>query len=230
MNPLALRLYVLLPVLASVFAFGADAGNEALLAASAGSVRPAVMETLRIAKCKMPLCVNAADMLSKVYGCGDCRLNHRQLFREVRDITSIAPQTDEYGMWMESGDGFSLSYYGMTPEMSAVAIYDDEGEKLHNFCYFFLFPYQEARRDRAVKEQTEFTGALLQEMYDMGMDLYTVSDPEVMMDAVTHYADNLVELRLMEEDLRDVDTTEADGRFLLVVRVEPGKADVLAQH
>lgn len=223
-NPAAkLRLLLLAAAaLAAALLCSAHAANNALIsAASAQAINYGNKETVRILKISMPLHLTAKDMMSKVYGCLDCNLSRHDLMREAKRHINLTPSCDEYGYWLENNNGYKVQYAGLTPEVSAVAIYDkDNKDHLATYCFFFLFPYAKGEREMAIDEQSDFCGCLLQEMHDMGLDIYTAENSDALVDAVTQYNQNLVEVRLIEEAISP--SSQADeGRFLIVLRVEP---------
>ncbi len=139
---------------------------SALLSPAAAAVANTISADARK---RMPVEVNASDLLSKVYGVAECQLDSAACIGKVVDLTGMTPVADEYGHWLDSVDGFRLNYYGLTPEVSSMARFNDGG--VGEFAFFFIFPYGEGERAWANRRQAEFCGLLLQELHDLGLDV-----------------------------------------------------------
>lgn len=116
-----------------------------------------------------PVHVEGADLLTKAYGISECELDSAASMAKVNSIIGFLPQEDEYGLWLDSADGYRVNYSGMCPEVSAMARYDDG--RLDEMAFFFIFRYGEGERDWANCCQARFCGNLLQELSDMGLEL-----------------------------------------------------------
>lgn len=215
-----IRLTVL-TVVTLLFAFAASAQKKSPVADSK------VVKML-VAKKVTPVKVTAKDLVTKVFGVADANLNSPDLKKSVSKSLSVTPQEDEGGLWLDPTDGYAVSYYGMVPQVSAVAMYDDEdSDHLAYFSYFFLFPYDNGTRENANYEQCAFCTSLLQEMEDIGMDMGGATFTDALFEAAGNYGENTVNLRLVEQQgdgsyVADPDYATGDGRYILVLNVEPG--------
>lgn len=164
----------------------------------------------------LPVQVTAKDMITKIYGVLSPRISKQKCISDSERIFKLTPQEDEGALWLETADGYGVDYSGMRPEVSAMARYDKES--LSDFGFFFLFPYAVAGKDASNQAQTAFCGSLLQEMYDMGMNIGKNEVAEdSLFEAVGDYAGNLVDVRLIEDD-----SSLDGGRYVLILSVEPG--------
>lgn len=174
----------------------------------------------------MPLELTAIDLLTKVYGVLDTGLDEKQAIEQAESAYDLTPSADSNGLWLDSADGYVVSYYGMTPPISAVAHYDDDG--VADYSYFFLFPYNPGERHAADIAQCAFCGYMLQEMHDLGLMLGVPDSADSIFETVGSYNDCRLAMRLVEEQHAD-----NSGRFILILKVEPGAFtpadDVLAQ-
>lgn len=171
---------------------------------------------------QLPLELKAKDFITKVYGILDSDMNKDEIVSATQTVVSLVPEEDEYGLWLESGNGYSISYYGMTPEVSARAAFD-EGNNVSDYGFFFLFPYSDGGREEANSRQAKFSGALLQEFLDMGlaMEVDTLSD--AIYEVSGDYENDLVDVRLIEEH----ETDDNSGRFILILTVNPDDPDMV---
>lgn len=176
-----------------------------------------------------PVIVTAADLVTKIYGAIDIpsvnsgddsqALSQKEEILNAGRAMRLNPEEDETGMWLDSTSGYHVSYSGMTPDVSAVAQFDNDN--LSSFGYFFIFPYSAGQREHANRDQCAFCGSLLQEMYDMGsivgvpVEEDSIADP--LFTALGSYDGNHINVSLREQRKPD-----ASGRFLLVVEVTPG--------
>lgn len=165
--------------------------------------------------------VDASDMMSKVYGIVPDKSCRRA------DCVALNAQEDEGYLWLDSADGYCLSYEGMTPDVSAAARIDDT-DRVDEYCYFFLFPYSSAGKEEVVKQQAQFTGTLLQDMSDHCRRIGSDPNAPDIFAAAGEYGDNAVTVRLIDEAADG--TTAADGsqagRYILMLIVEPGAGAV----
>lgn len=186
----------------------ADAGPQAVPAK--GTVMPADSMT------PLPVDVTALEMLTKVYGCISPRVSKHECVDSSRRIIRLTPLDDNGTLWLDTDGGYRLNYYGLVPDVSAMARFDGDNESLSDFGYFFLFPYAGSSRRDGMKKQTDFCGTLLQEMADMGlpMDLNTATDD--LFEAVGDYQGSLVDVRLLDDR-----NSDGSGRYILILSVEP---------
>lgn len=188
------------------------AGTEADVAAA--SAKDAVADTTVIRE--LPLELTVADMVGKVYGVVNPDCSKKDCVAESRRVLRLTPEEDEGVLWLEADNGYRINYYGLVPDVSAMARFENGEENVSDFGYFFIFPYEGHAKADGVREQTDFCSSLLQEMRDIGlpMDLNTATDD--LFEAVGDYNGSLVDVRLLDD--RHVD---GDGRFILILSVEP---------
>ena len=165
--------------------------------------------------------VSADDLMTKVYGFISSEgISRHNIFDETQNRLRLIPYEDETGIWLETADGFLVNYYGMSPQVAAMARFEgvDQEAPLAEFGYFFLFPYNPAEKDKTDSRQVMFSGSLLQEMHDIGADMgVNVMSPDVF-EVVGSYAANYVNMRL-------IDDADSD-RYILMLSIEPeGFAD-----
>lgn len=185
-----------------------------------------------------PIIVTAADLVTKVYGALEPAATMEETMACAGSKLKMVPEQDGEDLWLDSDKGYVVSYSGMTPEVSAVAQFDDDS--LSSFGYFFIFPYTVGSRDEANRHQCSFCSSLLQEMYDMGsivgMPVMENTDSSAgaaedvsLFDVLASYEGNNINMSLKEQTL---DNTS--GRFLLVVEVTPANPNpydsVMAQR
>lgn len=173
--------------------------------------------TLSAADAPEAVIVTAADLVSKVYGVIDLPQSVKEATQDIEKHMNISPDADETGLWLDTDGGYRISYSGMTPEVAAVAQFEDGN--LSRFGYFFFFPYQGACRDDANRAQCAFCSSLLQEMYDMGLVSGRADDnDDSLFEVIGDYEGNMFNMMLKEQtaDGRD------GGRFLVIISVTPG--------
>lgn len=197
---------------------GATALNASHGRAELNSMSHGVSMQDSVAPMPVTVGLTAEDFITKVYGVVDSGLGKEATRRAVCDALNIAPTEDEFGLWLERKDGYNIDYYGMRPEVSAMAAFDNDS--VSNFGYFILFPYERGCRDEANVKQCSFCGSLLQEMRDIGLGLGSVPSEDALFEVVGSYDANVVDVRLVEE----MPTANEGGRFILVLTVEPGVA------
>lgn len=180
-----------------------------------------------------PVVVTARDLLTKVFGVSDHRLSRHELASDVKSNLNMELTPDEGGLWLDPTDGYAVSYYGMIPQTSAVAMFSGENpDEISNFCFFFLFPYNTYGREVANLKQCAFCASLLQEMDDIGVDMGCPETTDAMFEASGSYGENMVNLRLinveegsesdLDRSLRVASTpASAPGRFIIILNVEP---------
>lgn len=215
-------------------ASAAAAGNPAMTdSESADTLRT---EMRSADKYVMPLNLTARDFITKVYGFVEDETTREGTVKASGRLCGLVPQEDEFGLWLNPECGYAVSYYGMTPDVEAMARF--EKERLSNYGFFFLFPYKEGMREDANRRQSEFTGCLLQELHDLGLVVSLNEATDAIFDAVSDYEGNFVDLRLIEEVVSpdgseypdkmsakceaSAMTPESKGRFILILNVEPG--------
>lgn len=158
--------------------------------------------------------VTAPDIINNVYGVANPAGSKLAVIKEATDKLGIKPEEDSMGVWMDSSAGYGVDYYGMRPEVTAVARFSED--KVKDFGYFFLFPYEAESKDLANHRQAEFCGSLLQEMKDTGMMMSADSCSSRLFEAIGEYLGSFVDVRLID-DAAD----PSSGRFILVISVEP---------
>lgn len=163
----------------------------------------------------LPVELTAADMVTKIYGVIDPDVSKEECVSETRRTLRLSPEDDQDCLWLETDGGYGINYYGLVPDVSAMARFDEE--RLSDFCFFFLFPYTASDKRESISRQTDFCGTLLQEMTDIGipMDLDTATD--ALFEAVGDHKGSFVDVRLLDEK-----GNGGDGRYILILSVEPG--------
>lgn len=182
----------------------------------AASAKGAVTES--VSNPGMPVFLTAEDMISKLYGVISSDVSREECLSESSRLLGLMPEYDGGVLWLDSDEGYRINYSGMMPEVSAVVRYGDDTAtaKVSDYGFFFLFPYSGTTKDAKVREQADFCGSLLQEIYDTGlsMELNTASDD--LFEAIGVYGDKLVDIRLLDESVSD-----GSGRYILILSVEP---------
>lgn len=168
---------------------------------------------------RMPVELTAEDFITKVYGVLSPDRSRAELCRDCRTMLDLMPEEDNMGLWIQSDDGYEVSYYGMRiPDVAAMA--SIERDSIADFAFFFLFPYTDATREEMNRRQASFSGSLLQEMQDIGALMAAEPGPEdSLFEATGEYAGNFVDLRLADEP-----AVSGGGRYVLYLTVEPGGA------
>lgn len=213
MKPSAALIAVIAPLFSASYAMASSVPAAITVEATvADTLRPLPGEPLTI---PMPIELTAKDFVTKIYGVLDPTANAEEISRKSTELMNLTPSADRFGLWLETSDGYAIDYYGMTPDVSAMARFDS-GD-VSDFGFFFLFPYEAADKNDANKRQSEFCGAMLQEMHDIGVILGVDGCNETLFDVIGEYDGNLVEVRLIDEE-----KSGGDGRFVLMLSVEPG--------
>ena len=84
--------------------------------------------------------ITAEDLVTKVYGALSPECSKAELLGGCVSEFNLSPSEEDNGMWLDSSEGYCLSYYGMiVPQVSAIA--SIERDSVANFGFFFLFPY-----------------------------------------------------------------------------------------
>lgn len=170
--------------------------------------------------------VNAHDLITKIYGLVDSHSTRCECVAAVESALAMTPSEEEGDMWLDSKDGYQLRYSGLMPQMSGMARFDGN-DAVAEYCYFFLFPYSGELRESVNRDQAEFTGCLLQEMYDMGMPLGVNTMSDDLMEVEGKYLGNDVDVRLLEQayapaaDDMMANADNQPGRFILMFIVKP---------
>ena len=213
----------LLSLLVASFTFSANANEMSAAEPSADMTPVSMASAVDVASAASfasasvsPVVVTAADLITKVYGLIEHPVSIESTKDQVDNKLKYSSDADETGLWLDSDSGYALSYSGMTPEVAAMAQFDESN--VSNFGYFFFFPYAVGDRDRANREQCAFCGALLQEMYDMGMAAGVTEDnDDSLFEVLGSYEGNMVNVMLKEQQVAD----KGAGRFLLILSVTP---------
>ncbi len=178
-----------------------------------------------LATVTLPVNVTAKDFMTKVYGVLDPSLDKAGNIAASQQVMNLTPEEDEYGLWLESADGYGVAYYGMTPDVSAHASFDN-ADRLATYGYFFIFPYGTGGRDAANAQQTAFSGTLLQDLLDMGLEMGVDELSDAIFEVAGDYDDSNIDIRLVEEH----ETADNSGRFILILSVDPSDAHLAAMN
>lgn len=233
-------LILCLATLSSLNAAESESSRDHISVALSASKKTSGKDSTKLHK---PMELTAHDLMTKVYGVVDSKLSKEECSECAQKLLKVSPEEDEFGLWLDTRDGYLVSYDGMSPEISAVADFEDG--KVERFGYFFLFPYEAGQRRAANRHQCEFCSSLLQELKDMGLTIDEEQNDTALFELTTDYAGNSVEVKLMEEnDSVPVTVTaqsdampseaiakadNAAGRFILILSMEPDPAaDILA--
>ena len=163
----------------------------------------------------LPVELTAEDLVTKVYGVVDPCVSKDECVRKSRELLRLTPEDDSGALWLETAGGYGVNYYGMIPDVSAMARFGNE--KVSDFGYFFLFPYNAGERQSGIREQTDFCSSLLQEMTDIGLSMDLNTETDDLFEAVGDYKGSFVDIRLLD-DRKD----NGSGRYILILSVEPG--------
>ena len=164
--------------------------------------------------------VNADDLMTKVYGLLSTNLTKSATKKEANRLLNVTPSDEEGVLWLDSETGYGLDYYGMTPDVSAMArFYDPETAdttnmataKVNDFGFFFLFPYDNNDKESVNRNQADFCGALLTELKDMGVALGVNEASSDLFEVLGTYNGNNIDMRLFDEG----------SRYVLMLAVEP---------
>ncbi|MDE5644263.1 MAG: hypothetical protein K2I45_01325 [Muribaculaceae bacterium] len=163
----------------------------------------------------LPVELTAEDLVTKVYGVVDPCVSKDECVRKSRELLRLTPEDDSGALWLETAGGYGVNYYGMIPDVSAMARFGNE--KVSDFGYFFLFPYNAGDRQSGIREQADFCSSLLQEMTDIGLSMDLSTETDDLFEAVGDYKGSFVDIRLLD-DRKD----NGSGRYILILSVEPG--------
>lgn len=164
----------------------------------------------------LPVTLTASDMISKIYGVIDPEVSRQECIDQSRRTLRLTPEEEDGVLWLESDGGYRVNYYGLLPDVSALATFNSESDRLNDFGYFFLFPYAASDKRESITRQADFCGTLLQEMADIGlpMDLNMATDD--LFEAVGDYNGNFIDVRLLDDKGEN-----GEGRYILILSVEP---------
>lgn len=144
--------------------------------------------------------VNAHDLMTKVYGFIQDGCTRSDCIADARKTVNLTPDTEGADLWLDSDDGYRLSYDGMAPDVSAMARMALDNDSVREYCFFFLFPYHgETAKEQATRSQADFSGALLQEMADMEIPLGADANTDDLFDVEGGYLGRQVNVRLMDD-------------------------------
>lgn len=182
---------------------------------TATAIPAAISAGLSASPTVLPLELTAIDLVTKVYGVLDTGLSEKDAVKEAGRRFNLTPSADSEGLWLDTADGYVVSYYGMTPLLSAVAHFDENGAT--DYSYFFQFPYASGSRHTADTAQCAFCGYLLQEMNDIGLMVGVPDTTDSIFEAFGSCDDKYINVRLLEEE-----NIDDSGRFILMLSIVPG--------
>lgn len=229
LTALSITIAAAAPAAASTFStMGVEEVSELLsqVAAPADYLTLSAMDNAAKKGASTQVKLTAEDMVSKLYGVIDASVSKKECVRQSKELLHLTPEDDNDALWLETATGFGVDYYGMNPDVSAMARFGND--QVSDFGYFFLFPYTASTKADSVREQADFCSSLLQEMMDMGlpMDLNTATDD--LFEAVGDYNGSLVDVRLLDEA-----GNGQGGRYILILSIEPNAFtpadDILAE-
>lgn len=157
--------------------------------------------------------VNGHDLLTKAYGTINSINSREGAVEMAEEMMNITPVQESNRLWLDTADGYNITYNGMTPDVAAaVHLVNDS---ISDYGFFFMFPYSDGEKDRieATNRQVAFSTSMLQEFEDMGMDLGANAYTKDLFEVSSDYSDNYVALRLIDD--------EEGERYILFLCVEP---------
>lgn len=189
------------------------------LLALAASLCPAL--AAEPASAPAPISVTAVDLITKVFGALAPSLSHEQACEEAANKLALVPELDETGLWLNPDSGYSVSYYGMTPEVYAVANFNENGAS--EYGYFFLFPYSGSDREWANSQQCVFCSSLLQEIYDLGLMVGIPDTTDSIFEAFGSYGTSQIAVSLNEQNAHNLvpEASPEDGVFVVALSITP---------
>ncbi len=150
--------------------------------------------------------ITAQDMVGKVYGVLDHCNSMQECLDGTREALRLTPSEEDDDLWLDAADGYNLSYYGRTPDVSALARFGNGADApVTDFGYFFIFPNEKN------SEQVDFTGTLLQEIHDLGIPMSVCESDGALFAAVGDYEGRQIDIRLLD----------GPERYILILSVEP---------
>ena len=160
---------------------------------------------------KDAITLSGEDLITKAYGMLPAVNSKEATIGLSETMMNLTPSEEQNNLWLDSSDGFSISYNGMTPDVSALVRLDNDS--ISDYGFFFLFPYSDVEKKYATLDQSDFSKTMLQEFEDMGLDLGANPYTEDMFEVTGYYTDNFVAMRLIDDQ---------DGeRYILMLSVEP---------
>lgn len=151
------------------------------------------------------------DLITKAYGMIPA-VNSREATIDLSEtVMNLTPSEEENNLWLDSADGYAISYNGMSPDVSALVRL--QNDSISDYGFFFLFPYSAAEKGCATAEQVDFSKTMLQEFQDLGLDLGANPYTKDLFELNGDYTDNYIALRL-------IDDSEGE-RYILMLSVEP---------
>lgn len=160
--------------------------------------------------------VSAMDMVSKVYGAVNPESDKAGCMHAAEEAFSLIPHEEEGDLWLDSADGYKLSYAGVVPDVAAMARFGSD-DSLEEYCYFFLFPYTDSTKEDANRQQADFTGSLLQEIYDCGCEPGVNTDSDDMMEVTGSHDGSFLDIRLLDDN----SPSNENSRYILMLIVRP---------
>lgn len=155
--------------------------------------------------------LSGRDLITKAYGMIPA-VNSREATIDLSEIVmNLTPSEEEENLWLDSSDGYSISYNGMTPDVSALVRL--QNDSISDYGFFFLFPYSQEEKQCATAEQVDFSKTMLQEFQDLGLDMGANPYTKDLFEVNGDYTDNFIALRL-------IDDSEGE-RYILMLSVEP---------
>ncbi|MDE7441257.1 MAG: hypothetical protein K2M69_03720 [Muribaculaceae bacterium] len=155
--------------------------------------------------------VSGHDLITKAYGMIPA-VNSREATIDLSEaVMNLTPSEEEENLWLDTSDGYSISYNGMTPDVSALVRL--QNDSISDYGFFFLFPYSKEDKQCATAEQVDFSKTMLQEFQDLGLDLGANPYTQDLFEVNGDYTDNFIALRL-------IDDSEGE-RYILMLSVEP---------
>lgn len=163
---------------------------------------------------QIPVEVTAEDFITKVYGVFSPGRTKDELCADCQKVLDLMPEEDSMGLWLDSSEGYQISYYGQTvPDVSAMATM--ERDSVAGYGFFFLFPYEVSSKEEMNARQAAFCGSLLQEMQDIGVVLGENQMADALFEVSGDYKGSTVDVRLIDED-----RTDGSGRYVLYLKVD----------
>lgn len=158
--------------------------------------------------------MTAEDLVTKVYGVVDNDLSQEQVI-ECIDMLHLSPSIDDSRLWLDSTEGYRVTYCGMTPEVSAYATFEENA--VSNYSFFFMFPYNSSiNKESANGSQCEFCSTLLHELSALGADMRADDSSDVLFSAAGSYGTSNLNVSLVDDDIAD-----NSGQYILILEVEP---------
>lgn len=171
---------------------------------------------------QMPLELTSTDFITKVYGLFSPKMSCRELCDASGKVLSLKPEKDDMGLWLQTEDGYNISFYGINPpEVSTMARI--ENDSVADYGFFFMFPYNDSTKNEANSRQAEFCGALLQEMSDLGLVMGANELTDDLFDVYGEYNGNFVNVRLIDDPAfkGEGKFSGNSGKYIVMLTVEP---------